>query len=70
MHGYSMVLCNSDAEVAREAAYLKALKSRQTDGVVLASAGAVHDYLALLVRQGFQSCWSIASYPICNCQRS
>jgi LacI family transcriptional regulator, galactose operon repressor len=53
MHGYTMVLCNSDAEVAREAACLRALKSRQIDGVVLASAGAAHDYLNLLVRQGF-----------------
>ena len=40
-HGYTMVLCNSDADVAREAACLRALKSRQTDGVVLASGDVV-----------------------------
>lgn len=52
-HGHTMVLCNTDADVTREAACLRALKSRQTDGVVLASAGSAHQYLTSLVRQGY-----------------
>src|SRR5437763_4033544 len=51
--GYTLVLCNSDENVVKEAACLKALQSRQVDGVLLASAGAADEYLARLVQAGF-----------------
>jgi LacI family transcriptional regulator len=51
--GYTVVLCNSDETLVKEAACLKALQSRQVDGVLLASAGAADEYVARLVEAGF-----------------
>jgi LacI family transcriptional regulator, galactose operon repressor len=51
--GYTVVLCNSDETLVKEAACLKALQSRQVDGVLLASAGAADEYVARLVQAGF-----------------
>ncbi len=51
--GYTVVLCNSDETLVKEAACLKALQSRQVDGVLLASAGAADDYVTRLVQAGF-----------------
>src|SRR5207237_6433930 len=52
-HGYTVILCNSDEDVARESACLKALQTRQVDGVLLASAGVSDEHLSLLVDAGF-----------------
>src|SRR5205085_5608257 len=46
-HGYTVVLCNSDEDVVRESACLKALQTRQVDGVLLASAGVSDEHLSL-----------------------
>src|ERR1700738_5318625 len=51
--GYTLVLCNSDENPEREIACLKALQTRQVDGILLASAGEAHPLLARLVRAGF-----------------
>lgn len=51
--GYTVVLCNSDETLVREAACLKALQKRQVDGVLLASAGAADEYVARLVHAGY-----------------
>src|SRR5204863_1837928 len=51
--GYTVVLCNSDETLVREAACLKALQNRQVDGVLLASAGAADEYVAKLVQAGY-----------------
>jgi LacI family transcriptional regulator len=51
--GYTLVLCNSDENLEREMACLKALQTRQVDGILLASAGEAHALLARLVRAGF-----------------
>ena len=51
--GYTVVLCNSDENLLRETACLKALQSRQVDGVLLASAGAADEFAARLVNAGF-----------------
>jgi LacI family transcriptional regulator len=51
-HGYTVVLCNSDETLARETACLKALQSRQVDGVLLASAGAADEYVTRLIQAG------------------
>jgi LacI family transcriptional regulator len=52
-HGYTVVLCNSDEDLAKETACLKALQSRQVDGVVLASAGVADAYVTRLVHAGY-----------------
>jgi LacI family transcriptional regulator len=52
-HGYTVLLCNSDEESSKEIACLKALRSRQVDGVLLASAGVANEYLSRLVDAGF-----------------
>jgi LacI family transcriptional regulator len=51
--GYTLVLCNSDENAARETACLSALETRAVDGVLLASAGVADEHLARLVRAGF-----------------
>jgi LacI family transcriptional regulator, galactose operon repressor len=51
--GYTVVLCNSDETLVREAACLKALQNRQVDGVLLASAGVADEYVARLVQAGY-----------------
>jgi LacI family transcriptional regulator len=50
--GYSVLLCNSDEDATRESTYLKALQTRQVDGLLVAAAGAAQAYLARLVRSG------------------
>lgn len=49
-HGYRLVLCNTDEQAERERDHLRALHSRQVDGVILASAGDSH--AATLVERG------------------
>ena len=51
--GYTVVLCNSDENLAKESACLKTLQSRQVDGVLLASAGAADEQVGRLVRAGY-----------------
>src|SRR3982074_1990850 len=51
-HGYTVVLCNSDEQLASETECLKALRTRQVDGVLLASAGVADEYLSRLVGAG------------------
>src|SRR5438309_1245709 len=51
--GYTVVLCNSDETLVREAACLKALQNRQVDGVLLASAGAADEQVGRLVHAGY-----------------
>jgi LacI family transcriptional regulator len=52
-HGYTVVLCNSDEQLLSETECLKALRTRQVDGVLLASAGVADEYLSRLVGAGF-----------------
>src|SRR6266704_3596155 len=51
--GYTVVLCNSDETLVREAACLKTLQNRQVDGVLVASAGAADTYVARLAQAGY-----------------
>lgn len=37
--GYSVILCNSDGDVKKEAAYINVLIEKQVDGVILVAAG-------------------------------
>lgn len=52
-NGYTVVLCNTDEDVTRETACLRALQTRQVDGILLASAGVADAYVTRLVRAGF-----------------
>jgi len=51
--GYALILCNSDEDPAKEAAYLRLLTARRVDGLILAPAGVRHDYLVRLTQTGF-----------------
>lgn len=52
-HGYTVVLCNSDEDLTKETACLRALQTRQVDGVLLASAGVADEYLTRLAQAGY-----------------
>lgn len=42
--GYALILCNTDERVEKERDYLRLLRSRRVDGLIMAPAGAVEDY--------------------------
>lgn len=44
-HGYAVILCNSDEDVAKERIYLELLRARMVDGLVFAPAGDAGEYL-------------------------
>jgi LacI family transcriptional regulator len=46
--GYSLVLCNSDDDPAKQATYLRTLMSKRVDGLVLIAAGADAELCRLL----------------------
>src|SRR5919201_3090987 len=52
-HRYTVVLCNSDEDLVKETACLRALQTRQIDGVLLASAGVDDEYVTRLVHAGY-----------------
>src|SRR5260221_4521711 len=51
-HGYTVVLCNCDEDAAKQSACLRALQTRQVDGLLVASEGAADAHLMRLVRAG------------------
>ncbi len=51
-HGYAIVLCNADEDPAKEAIYLKMIRERRVDGLVLSSSGGPKELLEALIRQG------------------
>lgn len=42
--GYALILCNTDEHLEKEQAYLRLLRSRRVDGLIMAPAGSVEDY--------------------------
>lgn len=46
---YSVMLCNSQGDAEKEAAYIEVLLQRHVDGVVLVAAGESHEHLHRLV---------------------
>lgn len=50
--GYSVILCNSDDNLAKEAAYIDVLITKQVDGVVFIASGSSQEHLADLSQQG------------------
>lgn len=51
--GYTVVLCNSDEDLGKEETYLRELRAKRVDGLILAPAGVAHPYLRALVDDGF-----------------
>lgn len=51
--GYALILCNSDDDASKEAEYLRLLRARRVDGLVIAPAGDRHDALVRLVQSQF-----------------
>ena len=50
--GYSVILCNSDGSLEKEAAYISVLIAKQVDGVIFIAAGSKHEHLHELTAQG------------------
>jgi LacI family transcriptional regulator len=51
--GYNIILCNSDDEPQREASYLRVLRERQVDGLLIASSQMADDTIAELREEAF-----------------
>lgn len=51
--GYSLILCNTEDVPAREAAYLRVLRERQVDGLLIASSRMSDATITGLRREGF-----------------
>ncbi len=47
--GYSVVLCNSDDDPAKQVSYIHTLQAKQVDGIIFISSGSEPDDLARLV---------------------
>jgi LacI family transcriptional regulator len=45
--GYALILCNTDEHLEKERAYIRLLRSRRVDGLIMAPAGAPDDYRGL-----------------------
>jgi len=46
--GYALILCNTDEHLEKERAYLRLLRCRRVDGLIMAPAGGVADYHGFL----------------------
>lgn len=42
--GYALILCNTDEQPEKERAYVRLLRSRRVDGMIMAPAGSTEDY--------------------------
>lgn len=51
-NGYSVILCNSDGNLEKEAAYINVLIAKQVDGVIFIAAGSKHEHLSELTGAG------------------
>ncbi len=51
--GYNLILCNSEDLPEREATYLRVLRERQVDGVLIASSRMADTTITALRREGF-----------------
>lgn len=48
--GYGVVLCNTDGDLERERSYIRLLRRKRVDGLILATVTAEDPYLGLLAR--------------------
>ena len=51
--GYNLILCNSEDDPQREATYLRVLRDRQVDGLLIASSQMTDDTITELRREAF-----------------
>ena len=51
-NGYSVILCNSDGNLEKEAAYVNVLIAKQVDGVIFIAAGSKYEHLHELTMAG------------------
>ena len=51
-NGYSVILCNSDGNLEKEAAYVNVLIAKQVDGVIYIAAGSKYEHLHELTMAG------------------
>lgn len=51
--GYSVILCNTDEDPHKELSYLRVLRRKRVDGILLAPTGTRQPYLDALVEAGF-----------------
>ena len=51
--GYNLILCNSEDDPQREATYLRVLRERQVDGLLIASSQMADDTIAELREEAF-----------------
>ncbi len=66
-NGYTLILCNSDEDPAKEETYLRELRAKRVDGLLLTPAGQAHEYLRKLVRARFPIVFldrDISSLPV------
>jgi DNA-binding LacI/PurR family transcriptional regulator len=52
-HGYALIIGNSDEEAAKEADYVRLLRARRVDGLLLMPSGERHEAFIKLVRSQF-----------------
>lgn len=50
-NGYSVILCNSDGNADKEAAYINVLITKQVDGIIFIAAGGKQEHLRELLAQ-------------------
>ncbi|MEA3334648.1 MAG: LacI family DNA-binding transcriptional regulator [Chloroflexota bacterium] len=50
-HGYSLILCNSDADLGKEEYYIGVLTEKQVDGILFMAAGASTDHIQSLLER-------------------
>jgi len=51
-HGYGITLCNADEDAAKESMYLRVIRERRVDGLVLSPSGEATPLLRAMIRGG------------------
>lgn len=51
-HGYSVILCNTEGDAAKETIYTDVLSKKQVDGMIFVATGEESDSVKILQRQG------------------
>jgi LacI family transcriptional regulator len=67
--GYSVILCNSDQNPAKERTYIDVLTEKQVDGIVFVAAGAVTAHLQAVVERGVPVVVIDRELPSVECDR-
>lgn len=65
--GYSVILCNSDLQAAKQAAYIDVLIAKRVDGIIISSSGNVVDAVQCLVQAQVPTVvidWELPGLPV------